>query len=377
MLRVLWTLMLAAWMGWAAGPAVDFARAASDQPLFSTWGWKTNFKKHSVPYEEILSGGPPKDGIPAVDNPKFVSQKEADKWLKDIEPVVVVEHKGEARAYPLQILTWHEIANDRLNGLPVSVTFCPLCNAAIAFDRRLDGRLLDFGTTGKLRNSDLIMYDRQTESWWQQFTGEAIIGDLLGKQLNMVPASIVGYGHFKKAHPGGSVLSRKTGFTRAYGRNPYTGYDDIRSIPFLYRGPKDDRLPPMERVVAVTIGKSDKAYPYSVLSKKRVVHDKVGGRDVVVFHSDGAASALDGSSIANSRDVGATGVFDPNLNGKKLTFRSAKDGITDKETGSRWDILGQAIGGQLKGSRLTPVLHGNHFAFSWFAFKPGTKVYTP
>lgn len=377
MLRVLWMLILAAWMGWATGPVIDYARAASDKPLFSTWGWKTNFEKHSVPYEEILSGGPPKDGIPAVDNPKFVSQKEADKWLKNIEPVVVVEHKGEARAYPLQILTWHEIVNDQLNGLPVSVTFCPLCNAAIAFDRRLDGRLLDFGTTGKLRNSDLVMYDRQTESWWQQFTGEAIIGDLLGKQLNMVPASIVGYGHFKKAHPGGSVLSRKTGFTRAYGRNPYTGYDDIRSIPFLYRGPKDDRLPPMERVVAVTIGKSDKAYPYSVLSKKRVVHDKVGGRDIVVFHSDGAASALDGSSIADSRDVGATGVFDPNLNGKKLMFRSAKDGITDKETGSRWDILGRAIRGQLKGSRLTPVLHGNHFAFSWFAFKPGTKIYTP
>ena len=377
MLRLLWMLMLAAWVGWAADPAVDLARAASEKPLFSAWGWKTNFKKHSVPYEEIMSGGPPKDGIPAVDNPKFVSQKEADKWLKNIEPVVVVEHKGEARAYPLQILTWHEIVNDRLNGLPVSVTFCPLCNAAIAFDRRLDGRLLDFGTTGKLRMSDLVMYDRQTESWWQQFTGEAIIGDLLGKQLNMVPASIVGYGHFKKAHPGGSVLSRKTGFTRTYGRNPYTGYDDIRSIPFLYRGPKDDRLPPMERVVAVTIGKNDKAYPYSALSKKRVVHDKVGGRDVVVFHSDGATSALDGSSIAKSRDVGATGVFDPNLNGKKLTFQSAKDGITDKETGSRWDILGRAIGGRLKGSRLTPVLHGNHFAFSWFAFKPGTKVYTP
>ena len=177
MLRVLWMLILAAWMGWAAGPVVDYARAASDKPLFSTWGWKTNFEKHSVPYEEILSGGPPKDGIPAVDNPKFVSQKEADKWLKNIEPVVVVEHKGEARAYPLQILTWHEIVNDQLNGLPVSVTFCPLCNAAIAFDRRLDGRLLDFGTTGKLRNSDLVMYDRQTESWWQQFTGEAIIGD--------------------------------------------------------------------------------------------------------------------------------------------------------------------------------------------------------
>ena len=379
-MRSFTTLTLAAVLSLGAGvagPGVETVLAAGDKPLFSTSGWKTNFKKHSVSYKEILSGGPPKDGIPAVDKPKFVSQESADKWVKDIEPVVVIEHQGKAKAYPLQILTWHEIVNDTLNGLPVAVTFCPLCNAAIAFDRRLDGRLLDFGTTGKLRNSDLVMYDRQTESWWQQFTGEAIIGDLTGKKLKMVPAALVGYGHFKKSYPGAPVLSKDTGHRRPYGRNPYVGYDNIKGVPFLFRGPTDKRLPPMERIVAVTLGDTDKAYPYSVLAKHRVVNDRVGRRDIVVFHADGAASALGGAKIASARDIGATGVFDPNLNGQKLTFQPDPKGIRDVQTGSRWNILGLAVDGPLKGKRLKPILHGNHFAFSWFAFKPKSAVHLP
>lgn len=365
-----------AWAGFTL-QANREAASAGDKPLFSTWGWKTDFTKHAVSYEEIFSGGPPKDGIPPIDQPQFVTPKEADGWLKDVEPVVVVEINGKARAYPLQILTWHEIVNDTLGGTPVSVTFCPLCNAAIAFDRRFEGRVLDFGTTGKLRNSDLVMYDRQTESWWQQFTGEAIIGELIGKTLKMIPAAIVGYGHFKKTHPDGGVLSKKTGYTRPYGRNPYAGYDNIKNVPFLYSGPKDDRLPPMERVVAVTIGDVDRAYPFSVLAKERAVNDQVNGKDVVVFHADGAASALDGSDIASSKDVGATGVFDPNLNGRKLTFTPETNGFRDEQTGSHWNVLGLSVEGPQKGQRLTPVLHGNHFAFSWFAFKPKTSIYKP
>lgn len=372
-------LATAALLGMVGGErlALEKAAFAAQKPLFSTWGWKTNFEKHSVSYEEIFSGGPPKDGIPAIDRPRFVPQREADGWLKDVEPVIVVEVGGEARAYPLQVLTWHEIANDTLGGTPVAVTFCPLCNAAIAFDRRLEGRLLDFGTTGKLRHSDLVMYDRQTESWWQQFTGEAIIGDLTGKRLKMIPASIVGYGHFKETHPRGLLLSRETGHPRPYGRNPYVGYDDIHNTPFLYRGPIDKRLPPMERVVAVTLGGADRAYPFSTLSKARVVNDRVGGRDLVVFHAQGAASALDGREIASSKDAGATGVFDPNLDGKKLTFQAAKEGFRDAETGSLWNVLGLAVEGPLKGKRLKLILHGSHFAFSWFAFKPNASVYAP
>ncbi|MCI0635800.1 MAG: DUF3179 domain-containing protein, partial [Actinobacteria bacterium] len=133
--------------------------------------WKTDFSKSSVPLDEFESGGPQKDGIPAIDKPRFLHVRDVD-FLEDREPVIAVSADGVTHGYPIQVLIWHEIVNAQLGEVPVAVTFCPLCNTAIAFDRRVDGRVFDFGTTGKLRHSDLVMYDRQTESWWQQFGGE-------------------------------------------------------------------------------------------------------------------------------------------------------------------------------------------------------------
>jgi hypothetical protein len=190
----------------------------------------TDFRKHSVPYSEILSGGPPKDGIPAVDKPKFLPVSEANGWLKDREPVVFVQVGDDARAYPIQILIWHEIVNDTVGGEPLIVSFCPLCNTAIAFKRIFNGQVLDFGTTGRLRHSNLIMYDRQTETWWQQATGDAIAGEHAGGQLEFYPASMISWADFKDLHPNGMVLSRDTGHPRNYGRNPYFGYDDIIQV---------------------------------------------------------------------------------------------------------------------------------------------------
>jgi hypothetical protein len=183
--------------------------------------FRTDFSKHSVPYSEILSGGPPKDGIPSIDAPKFQSTREADEWLSDREPVVFVQVGDDARAYPIQILIWHEIVNDTVGGEPLLVTFCPLCNTAIAFKRTFDGTVLDFGTTGRLRYSNLIMYDRQTETWWQQATGDAITGEYTGAQLEFYPASMISWADFKALYPDGKVLSRDTGHVRNYGRNPY------------------------------------------------------------------------------------------------------------------------------------------------------------
>ena len=165
----------------AAQLAAAGAALAQDQ-------WATDFDKHTVPLREIVSGGIPKDGIPAIDSPRFVSVSEADRWLEDREAVAVVEVGGQTKAYPLQILIHHEIVNDVIGGQPISVTYCPLCNTALAFERRFDGRLLDFGTTGRLRHSDLVMYDRQTETWWQQATGEGIVGEYAGLQLTFVSA---------------------------------------------------------------------------------------------------------------------------------------------------------------------------------------------
>lgn len=342
----------------------------------ATRSWNTNWNKHTIEYTELLSGGPPRDGIPAVDDPQFISQEEAQEWLADNEPVVAFEIDGEAKAYPLQILIWHEIVNDVVAEVPVAITFCPLCNAAIAFDRRLDGEVLDFGTSGLLRNSDLVMYDRQTESLWQQLTGEAVIGDLTGARLTFLPASIVGFKDFKAAYPDGAVLSRETGARRPYGENPYVGYDTIGQQPFLFRGATDGRLPAMERVVAVNLGQVDVAYPLSTLADLGVIHDTQAGQDLVVFHTPGTSSALGARVIALASDVGATGVFDPNLDGQQLTFTRTGQVFTDEQTGSTWNVLGQATGGPLAGQQLTPIIHADHFWFAWAAFKPETIIYT-
>ena len=261
-------------------------------------------------------------------------------------------------------------------GVPVTVTFCPLCNSAIVFDRRLEGVVYDFGTSGNLRNSDLVMWDRQTESWWQQLTGEAIVGELAGKKLTFLPAYMISWSEFKAAHPNGTVLSRDTGFRRNYGTNPYSGYDRADSFPFLFRDDPDGRLPPKERIAAVTIGGVDAAFPFSILEEERVVSYTVNGQELVVWFVPGTQSALDRSAIDQSREVGATGVFDPHLDGRALTFRADGDRIVDNETESVWNILGTATEGPLAGKRLTPIVHANHFWFAWAAFKPDTRVYT-
>jgi hypothetical protein len=276
---------------------------------FVAQGWKTDFSRRSVPFEEIRSGGPPKDGIPAIDRPRFVEASEADRWLDPREPVIALTIGDETRAYPIQILIWHEIVNDELAGVPVAVTFCPLCNTAIVFDRRVRGLTLDFGTTGKLRHSDLVMYDRQSESWWQQFGGDAIVGRYTGRKLEHVPARIVSWEEFRRHHPGGRVLSRTTGHDRPYGSNPYEGYDKVTTRPpFGADNLDDERLAPKERVVYIDRRGEAVAIPFSVLERRRVVRVVVGGHKLVVRWRPNVASALDSPSIASGRDVGAAEV---------------------------------------------------------------------
>jgi hypothetical protein len=340
--------------------------------------FQTDFGKHGVSYEELLSGGPPKDGIPAIDEPRFVGVGEADAWLEPQEPVILLRVANEVRAYPIQIVMWHEIVNDTVGGVPVAVTFCPLCNTAIAFERTVDARELTFGTTGRLRFSNLIMYDRQTESWWQQATGDAIAGELTGRRLKSIPAPIVSWEDFRSDHPGGEVLSRETGYNRSYGDNPYAGYDDVDSSPFLYEGPDTPGdLPPMARVITVDAEEEPVAYPYDVLRELPAINDVVDEQPIVVFWQKGTASALDADSVAAGRDVGSAGVFSRELDGRTLTFRSEGATILDEETGSEWNVLGEAVAGELEGERLEPVVSIDHFWFSWAAFRPETRVYEP
>ena len=262
-----------------------------------TWRYewsRTNFDKTSVDFDEIFSGGPPKDGIPSIDDPAFVDVAEVSN-LPDREPVIGFAVGDDIRAYPLRILMWHEIVNDVVGGVPVAVTFCPLCNAAIVFDRRVDGQVLEFGTTGKLRYSDLVMYDRQTESWWQQFLGEAIVGDMLGTRLDMLPSRIESFANFRARAPEGRVLVPAFLSMRSYGDNPYEGYDSLSS-PWLYRGDMPTEIAPLARVV--TVGRE--AWSLALVrERKRIEKD-----GIVITWEPGQASALDTGVIAEGFDVG-------------------------------------------------------------------------
>jgi hypothetical protein len=271
-------------------------------------GWTTDFSKHSVALGEFMSGGPGKDGIPAVDDPRFVAVADAD-FLEDREPVIELVVEGDARAYPIQILIWHEIVNDVVGGVPVAVTFCPLCNTALAFRRRLNEQTLDFGTTGNLRNSDLVMYDRQTQSWWQQFGGEALVGELTGATLEQLPARLVAWADFRREHAGGEVLSLETGFSRPYGENPYVGYDSVDSSPiFPTKNADDTRLLPKERVVLIERAGEAVVVPFSTLRSKKAMRVEVGGHKLLVRWRPGVASSLDAAEIAAGRDTGAAEV---------------------------------------------------------------------
>ncbi|MDT8367623.1 MAG: DUF3179 domain-containing protein [Longimicrobiales bacterium] len=352
---------------------------ASGVPLdaqnFPTSGWSTDFSRHSVPFEEIVSGGVPKDGIPALTNPSFVTIREADRWIDDREPVALIRVGEFVKIYPLQILIWHEIVNDQIGDLPVSVTFCPLCNTTIAFDRRHEGRTLEFGVTGNLRHSDMVMYDRQTETWWQQATGEGIVGELTGTTLTQVPAPVVSWAQARVDAPDGVVLSRETGYDREYGRNPYRGYDTQDGpYPGFFSKRPDPRLDVMERVVAMGGEDDPVAVPFSALRERRFIELEVNGEDVVVFWSPGTRSALDNRNMDKSRDVGSGVAFRPEAGGRSLTFELHQGGIRDRETGTSWDSMGRAATGPLVGERLEPIEHANHFWFAWAVFRPDTRI---
>jgi hypothetical protein len=350
----------------------------TEEPPFDTAGWKTDFTEHSVPLDEFVGGGPPKDGIPSIDTPKLISVAEADEFLAPPEPVAVIELGGETRAYPIQILTWHEIVNDEIAGEPLAVTYCPLCNSTVAFSRELDGAPVEFGTTGMLRHSDLVMYDRKTESWWQQLTAEAVVGELTGERLEVLPSQILSWARFQRLHPDGDVLSRETGFDRDYGQNPYPAYDsDPNTQPYLLDQEADRSLPPKERVAAIKTGDgSAVVYPFSRLGDEAPINDALAGEPIVVLFDPEVASALDDLTVPGGRAVGAAAVFERTVDGRTLTFRPGGEPgeFRDSATGSTWDLSGTATAGPLAGSELEQVIHDDQFWFALAAFYPEAEI---
>ncbi len=271
------------------------AAAAEPHPQWTREFPKTDFSRSNVDFDEILSGGPPRDGIPAINQPAF-EQAAATENLADTEPVIGVMIDHQAKAYPLRVLIWHEIVNDIVGGVPVAVTYCPLCNSAVVFDRRVEGRILTFGTTGRLRHSDLVMYDRETETWWQQFLGEGIIGTYRGTRLEAIPARLESFVNFRKRAPDGQVLVPNGRHYRDYGRNPYVMYDRQNAPYELFQGDLPDYINPMARVIAV----GDKAWSLALLREKGKISD--GG--TVLAWSAGQNSALHARKISEGRDVG-------------------------------------------------------------------------
>jgi hypothetical protein len=348
---------------------------ALGQRVLSLAGWQTDMQKREMQLEDIITVAE-RDEVMAIHAPIFASPENID-WLSPQSPLIVIEHANETRAYPLAVLLYHEVVNDTFQGVPIAVTFCPMCNSAIVYIRQVENRVLNFGVSGKVRHSGFIMWDKETESWWQQFTGKAIMGMYTGTMLEIMPAKVVSLGVFAEYYPDGKVLIGDADQPwMMYGTlfEDFIGYDS-RSEPFYYETAPDTRLPAMERVLAAVIHEQPVAYPFGLLAEQRVINDSVQGMPVVAFWQPGAASVLDHYSLSYSRDVGMAVLFYRDLDGQTLTFYAENGIILDKETGSEWTIFGKAIAGELAGSALMQPACFPHFWFAWANAHPNTLVY--
>lgn len=249
-----------------------------------------DFSKHSIPRSEIRSGGPPKDGIPAILSPKFVRADQAT-FMKDQDRVLGLVHQGEAKAYPINILNWHEIVNDIVGGRAVIITYCPLCGTGMAFDPTFNGKQYTFGVSGLLYKSDVLMYDHQTESLWSQIRKEAVTGDMIGSRLTLLPLIHTTWKVWRKEHPGALILSPDTGYRRDYSRDPYASYANSDRLMFPV-GKIDQRFPPKTWVLGVERNGITKAYPFPDLEKSPgSITDLLGSEEVRIEYDQSSRTA--------------------------------------------------------------------------------------
>lgn len=358
----------------------SFAQIQNKKNLPFTW--ITDTINTSVPLSEIQIVLP-KGSFSTLDAPKFVGKEEGLTIFFKNEPVIAVEINGSAKAYSLNVLTMHEIANDQLGGESILATYCPLCNSGIVYNRNvnINGKteILEFEASGMLRNSDMVMLDRKTETLWQQLTGTAIVGTYNETQLETIPSIIISVEEFFMRYPFGEIMSKDTGFDseKYYGKNPYIGYDtrDNPREKFFNSHKVDQRLPAMERVVDIEDDGDYKIYTFTTAAKKGVINDTFKNKPIVLFYQEGAVSILDTEQISESKNVGSVTVFNSIVDGEKLTFFKNQSGFVDNQTKSTWDITGYCTSGKLKGKQLQIKPHSNHFAFAWLAFYPESEIY--
>jgi hypothetical protein len=333
-----------------------------------------------IELSELVTGGPSPDAIPSIDEPRFESVDEAGEWLDDRSPVVVLDHAGVTRLYPLEILIRHEIVNDRIGDTAVAVTYCPLCNSALAFERTMPGpdgpEVLEFGTTGRLWRSNLVMYDRQHLGLWSQFTGQSIVGErFLGDALTRLPTSLLGFRTAAELVPEAEVLSRDTGLDVDYQLTPYVSFDQEDARPGFLRHEPDDRLPPMTRVVGIGRGSTSVAVLLDHLRAEEVVELTLDGDPVTVWWTAGQASVLGSSRVESGRELGQTVVHLAEHEGRRLSFEPAGEGrFVDRQTGSTWDLRGHAVDGPLGGAVLEPIASDDVLWFAWAVYRPDTTI---
>jgi hypothetical protein len=289
----------------------------------------------------IVSGGQPPDRIRSIDEPTWLSPIEVD-WLADDESVLVVEGAESTHIYPTQILLWHEIVNDEVDDVPVTVTYCPLCNSAVAYDRRVGDQVLDFGTSGALFHSALVMYDRQTESLWTHFDGRSVVGDLMGEQLEFVAVQTVSWSDAAQRWPEALVLDRPAGDLgrRPYGTNPYPSYEGLdEPLPGFFQGELDPRLPSRQRIVGLFIDGEAVAIDRGDIESLETATLKIGDYTIRLEHTPGVRSPLDGRAVAEGADIGS-------VSATQITAGASEEAV--------------------------PVL--DTFWFAWAAYYPDTDV---
>jgi hypothetical protein len=275
------------------------------------------------------------------------------------------------------VLVWHEIVNDVVGGVPVAVTFCPLCNSGVAFQRSVQGRTLTFAVSGRLRNGNLVMFDRETESLWEQLSGRAIQGSYEGTTLRMIPVQVLSFRNFRRAAPRGLVMTQRTGLGADYGRDPYAGYGVDRNQPsvFLFGAPTDPRLPPKARVLGLLNGTKTAAVAYPAgPGRARVIEIRLGGRRVVVLLSYGIGQPSTARSFAQSTRGWAGAAFLPRVRGRTVELNRSPGGFVDGRTGSVFDLTGRAVSGPLAGAILPRVPSVDAFWFAWSRFYPRSRV---
>ena len=340
--------------------------------------WNTNKNKSSVSLKEFISIIP-REALPPINIPKFLTETGASARYKPNEPFVVVVINKTEKAYPLKILMYHEVINDVIVGKPILITYNPLCNSVAVYHRKLKNHtssVLTFASSGMLRKANTVLWDWETQSWWQQITGECLVGEMQGTVLEKIPTKVLSYKQFYKNYPFGLMMSDKGEQNIKYGTNPYYKYDDItKDKPLLLTFEPSKRLPPIQRIVNIHINNISLIYPLDILQKSHVFNDKPLDNAIVIFYKEGLPSLLDEEYILESKDVGMLAVYSSNVYGQMLSFIQTNKAIKDKETNSTWDFTGRCVQGRLKGTQLKPLHHDLHFAFAALAFYPNSLIF--